>query len=101
MNPPELKQFALDIRLDDEECFELRLEFGIACVLRVEHLLTETDVIDALSTGKRFLAGECGKNELSEAAALAAKVARSHAGSNSLDGAGSAAVSTSHGVAAA
>jgi hypothetical protein len=101
MNPPELKQIALDIRLDDEACFDLRLEFGIACVLRVEHLLTETDIIDALSTGKRFLAGECAKNELSEAAANAAKAARSHAGSNSLDGAGSAAVSTSHGVAAA
>ena len=101
MIPAELKRLAGDADLDAENRFGLRIAFGLACIERVEHLLTDPDVIAALSQGKNFITGERDRQALQEAAASAATAARSHAGSNSLDGAGSAAVSTSHGVAAA
>jgi len=101
MNPPELNQLAEDTGLEDEDQFDLSVGFGIKCVERVEHLLTQSSVIDALAIGKRYCAGECKRLELNEAAALAAETARNHAGSNSIDGSGSAAVSSSYAVAAA
>jgi len=101
MNPPELKQLAEETRLEDEDHFDLRVGFGIACVERVEHLLTQSVVIGALTIGKRYFTGECNRQDLSEAAAKAAEASRNHAGSNSLDGSGSVGVSTSYGVAAA
>jgi hypothetical protein len=68
---------------------------------RVEHLLTDNSMIEMLAIGKAFVSGKSNERELEEAAVKASEVARSHPGSSSLDGAGSAAVSTSHGVAAA
>ena len=101
MTPAEIKRLADSIDLQSDQRFDLRLAFGIACIERVEHLLTESDVIDAFAVGKAYLNSACGRAELERAASLAAAAARSHAGSNSLDGAGNAAVSTSYGVAAA
>jgi len=75
MTAPELILLAQKIGLDSEDYFALRVKFGIACIERVEHLLT--------------------------AAASALALASSQPGSNSIDGAGSAAVTTSYGVAAA
>lgn len=101
MIPPELKKLAQDTRLFEEDRFRLRVAFGIACIERVEHLLIDSSIINLLSTGKAFVAGDCSPAELEAAAVEASRIARSHPGSNSLDGAGSAAVSTSHGVVAA
>ncbi len=101
MNPAELTALVRQSELEFDDCFELRIKFGIACIERVEHLLTDDDVIALLAIGKKFLDGECGLTVLDHAAASAAQAARSHAGSNSLDGTGNAAVSTSYGVAAA
>jgi hypothetical protein len=101
MNPPELRQLAQKVGLDSEDHIKLRVSFGIACIERVEHLLTDSSVIETLSIGKAFVLGECSDIDLSEAAVKASELARSHPGSNSIDGTGSAAVSTSHGVAAA
>ena len=101
MNPPELTQLAQETELDSESQFKLRISFGVTCIERVEHLLTDSSMIDALSIGKSFVLGECDEHELEEAVVNASAVARSHPGSSSLDGAGSAAVSTSHGVVAA
>ena len=101
MIPGELKQVARKANLDADDKFDLRVAFGIACIERVEHLLTDNTVVDALSVGKKFLAGACSRQALKEAAAKAAKASRSQSGTNSLDGAGSAAVSVSYGVAAA
>ena len=95
----ELK--ALAERLDLRGDFELRVAFAVACVDRVRHLLIDDTVIGALDAGERFVRGEAERRELDEAARAAADAARSHAGTNSLDGSGSAAVSASHGVAAA
>lgn len=101
MNPPELKQLAQKVGLDSEGQFKLRVSFGIACIERVEHLLTDSSVVETLSIGNTFVLGECSDIDLSVAAVKASALARSHPGSNSIDGTGSAAVSTSHGVAAA
>ncbi len=101
MNPPELRRLAQEVDLYGEDQFKLRVVFGVACIERIEHLLTDNSMIDALSIGKAFVSGECNERELEGAASRASQVARSHSGSNSLDGAGSAAVSTSHGVVAA
>lgn len=101
MNPPELKRLASTINLDHEDCFKLRVRFGIACIERVEHLLTDESIRGSLSIGKAYLVGECRTDELHDAALNASRLARSHPGSGLIDGAGNAAVSTSHGVAAA
>jgi hypothetical protein len=101
MNPPELIRLAEKIGLDNADQFKLRIAFGITCIERVEHLLTDSSMVEMLSIGKTFVLGKCNKHELEEAAVKASVIARSHPGSGSLDGAGSAAVSTSHGVAAA
>jgi len=101
MNPPELVRLSQQVRLDGEDRFKLRIAFGVACIEHVEHLLTDASVIASLAVGKAFIAGDCDEADLARAAASAAAAARSHPGSSSLDGAGSAAVSTSLGVAAA
>lgn len=101
MNPPELKQLAQKARLDSHDQSRLRIAFGVACIEHVEHLLVDSSIIESLAAGKAFIAGECDEDDLDAAADSASKAARSHPGTSSLDGAGSAAVSTSLGVAAA
>jgi len=51
--------------------------------------------------GKNFLKGKVDDSVLCEAASVAFDLSTKHAGSNSLDGSGNAAVSASYGVAAA
>ncbi len=99
--PAQLQRLAQLAGLDRESRFDLRIRFGLACIERIEHLLSDEQVLAALAVGKQFARGAGGRDELEEAAGRAAAAARSHAGSNSLDGAGNAAVSTSYGVAAA
>ena len=101
MNPPELIQLAQIVELDNDDNFSLRIEFALACVERVEHLLTDQSVVDTLAIGKTYVAGKSNRAQLQEAAKTASKLARSHPGSGGIDGANNAAVSTSHGVAAA
>jgi len=101
MNPPELIQLAAKARLDSDDHFDLRVRFGVACIERVEHVLTDNDVVKTLLIGKDYVSGECGVTDLKKAAIRASELASSHAGSGSIDGAGSGAVSTSRGVAAA
>ena len=47
MNPPELTLLAREIQLEDGDQLWLRISFGILCVERVEHLLTEPAVAAA------------------------------------------------------
>lgn len=101
MQAEELDKLAKQIQLESEDSFRLRISFAIACVERVQHLLIDQDILQALETGKRYCAEEADSKQLAEAASRAAEFARSQKGTNSLDGSGSAAVSSSHGVAAA
>ena len=88
MNSPELTRLAEEIKLDSADQFNLRISFGIACIERVEHLLTDGSMIEMLAIGKMSVSGKCNEIELEEAAGKASEVARSHPGSSSLDGAG-------------
>ena len=97
----DLRRFATEINLDAESRLSLRVAFGVACVERVEHLLTEDSIVESLAIGKSFVAGRCERATLRSAADAAANAASSHPGSGSLDGSGSAAVSVSRAVAAA
>ncbi len=97
----ELKALAIAIELDQNDNFKLRIEFGIACVQRVEGFLTDAEVIHALAIGKEYIRNKTDLENLKRAANSASKAAQSHVGSGSLDGSGSAAVSVSRGVAAA
>ena len=58
-------------------------------------------MLETLLVGKMYLSGKCSKQALNDASLKASELARSHPGSGSIDGANSAAVSTSHGVALA
>lgn len=97
----DLKTLANQLELDDECNFMLRVAFGIDCINRVEHLLVDEDILACLMTGKDFVAGNSSRECLDDAATIANARARSHHGTNSVDGSGSAAVSSSYGVAAA
>lgn len=101
MISPELEKYFLLHNLNSEDYFFLRVKFGIACIERVEHLLTNSAVIQTLSVGKSFASDACSRSGLNNAALKAAELAKSHPGSGSIDGSGSAAVTTSFGVAAA
>ena len=99
MNPPELTVLARKLNLD--AAAGLRLAFGIACIGRVRHLLTDLEVIQCLETGEQYCQGQASELQLEQAARVAAQLAQTHPGSGSIDGAGNAAVSVSFGVAAA
>ena len=53
MNPPELNKLVFNLDLESDGSFQLRVAFGIACIDRVRHLLTEQQVIECLETGER------------------------------------------------
>jgi hypothetical protein len=101
MIPSQLAQLAREGAFEREASFRLRVRFGIACIERVEHLLTSSAVVACLAIGKQYLEGNATDVQLSRSATEAAQLATSHAGAASLDGSGSAAVSVSRGAAAA
>ncbi len=101
MISPELEKLARNLELDSDDHFALRVKFGLACIERVEHLLTDEKVVETKEIGKAYVSGEYSETDLNNAAVTAAALARSHPGSGSIDGAASAAVTVSHGVAAA
>ena len=101
MSTRELEHLAKALGLENEANLKLRVAFGIACVVRVEHLLIDTTIKECLARGKTFVTDEISEDELANVAILASECARSHPGTNSMDGSGSAAVSASHAVAAA
>lgn len=96
-----LHRLARELDLADPRNERLRLAFGHACVLRIEHLLEDPDVRACVSGLGAFLAGTAGRAELDRLAAQAARLANHHPGSQSIDGCGHAAVSATYAVARA
>lgn len=94
-----LDRLAAEHALDAPANERLRLEFGYACALRVEHLLEEPAVLGCLSALGRYLQGGLDRASLDRVAAEAARLANHHGGSKSIDGCGHAAVSASYAVA--
>lgn len=95
----DLECIARRVGLDVPSNERLRLEFGYACALRVKHFLEEPAVADCLLGLGQYLAGAAGRTELDRLAKEAARLARRHQGSQSIDGSGHAAVSASYAVA--
>ena len=96
-----LDRLARELDLADEGNERLRLEFGHACVLRVRHLLEESEVERCVSELGAYLAGAASCEQLRAIAAKAASLANHHQGSKSIDGCGHAAVSATYAAAKA
>ena len=96
-----LESLAHQLSLSAPEHERLRLAFGHACVLRVQHLLEEPRALGCLAGLGAYLAGTIDRAVFDELAAEAAGLANHHAGSASLDGCGHAAVSATYAVAKA
>jgi len=94
-----LDRLARELDLADEGHERLRLEFGHACVLRVRHLLEESEVERCVAELGAYLAGTTSRDQLHACAVKAAGLANHHQGSKSIDGCGHAAVSATYAVA--
>ena len=96
-----LDHLAKELALADPLNERLRLEFGYACALRVQHLLEEPEVEQCLLALGEYLAGAIDLGHLNTLALEAANLANHHQGSRSIDGCGHAAVSATYAVAKA
>lgn len=96
-----LERLAKQLDLDAKRNERLRLAFGHACALRVEHLLEEQEVVDCLAILGRYLDGAIGHEQLQQVCTQASHLANRHQGSKSIDGCGHAAVSATYAVASA
>lgn len=96
---PSLDQLAKQVDLNAPSNERLRLAFGHACVLRVQHLLEEPAVAECLGGLGQYLGGSLSRTQLEQLAAEAARLANHHQGSKSIDGCGHAAVSATYAVA--
>jgi len=96
-----LERLAKQHDLDADRNERLRLAFGHACALKVEHLLEEQDVVDCLAMLGQYLDGTIDHERLQQVRAQAARLASQHQGSKSMDGCGHAAVSATYAVASA
>ena len=96
-----LSRLADQIGLAQPQQEALRYAFALACVSRVSHLLEHPRAMACLAVLEDFVQRRADTPALTAAAREAAEVARSHRGSNSIDGASHAAVSATHAVARA
>jgi hypothetical protein len=94
-----LERLANELGLNEPAEERLRLEFGYACAVRVQHFIEEQAVADCLASLGKFLRGTIDRAHLEEQALQAARLANQHQGSKSIDGAGHAAVSATYAVA--
>jgi hypothetical protein len=94
-----LESLAAEIGLAGSPQEELRLAFGHACALRVEHLLEQQAVKTCLDKLGRYLHGELDAVAFEQVQQEAGRLANRHCGSTSIDGCGHASVSASYAVA--
>jgi hypothetical protein len=94
-----LDRLARQVQLDAPCQEHLRLAFGYACALRVQHLLEDPAVVECLSGLGCYLSGSLSRAHLDRLGAEAARLASHHPGSKSIDGCGHAAVSATYAVA--
>lgn len=95
----ELERLARTLALDAPDRQLLRLRFGHACALRIQHFLEQPEALACLSCLGRYLEGTATAAQLEEASEEAARLACRHPGSRSIDGCGHAAVSATYAVA--
>ena len=97
----KLEALARQLGLNEPESERLRLAFGHACVLRVQHLLEAPRARACLAGLGAYLEGTVDRAAFDRLAAEVARLANEHPGSASLDGCGHAAVSATYAVAKA
>jgi hypothetical protein len=95
----ELDKLAAEVGLTETANGRLRLQFALACVTRVRHLLEEPDAVACLDALDDFVQGRLGMSSFDSFVAKAAITAGHHRGSRSLDGSAHAAVSATYAVA--
>ena len=96
-----LRTLARTLKLDQEDRRELRTTFGLRCVERIRALIHDEDALAALEQALDDVTSGY-PNGFANVDALAERVwsiARSHPGSESVDGAGHAAVSATFALA--
>jgi hypothetical protein len=94
-----LERLAREVRLDDPANERMRLQFGYACAWRVMHLLEDPEVAACLAALGGYLNGSIDRARFDLAAQEATRLANRHQGSQSIDGCGHSAVSSSYAVA--
>ena len=97
----KLETLAHQLGLNKPESERLRLAFGLACVLRVQHLLEAPRASACVAGLGAYLDGSIDRAAFDQLTAEAARLANQHPGSGSLDGCGHAAVSATYAVAKA
>lgn len=97
----QLRTLASNHSFETDQYQKQRLAFGISCVNRITHLLIDEQLTTILNDAQLFLADKLSQAEFDIQVNEAKKIAQSHAGSNGMDGAGSAAVSATFAVARA
>ena len=98
---PELDTLLRTLEPACEQNLQLRRQFGLACVCRVEHFLEQPEVLDCLQVFRLLLGSPERVSEWPDLVQRSAELANRHPGSKSLDGAGHAAVSASYACAKA
>ena len=99
--PPDLDSLRRQLEPSTALNLRLRLQFALACVQRVAHLLEDPDVIACLEAFEDLLQRQAPEAEFAALAARADGLANRHQGSRSLDGVGHAAVSATYACAKA
>lgn len=97
----QLRSLVTSHNLDSEQFQMQRVEFGFACIKRIAHLLIDERLTAVLHNTRLYLSGSLAQASFDESVDLAQKIAQSHAGTNGIDGVGSAAVSATFAVAKA
>jgi hypothetical protein len=95
----DLSHLASQCGLSEPQKEPLRLAFGLACALRVRHLLEDEGALRCLSVLEAFVGGTLDRPELEAAKQEIAGIANRHRGSASIDGTAHAAVSATYAVA--
>jgi len=96
-----LRKLASQIKFEDTLSRRDRIEFGLLCVNRVGHLLLDEDIVNVVHKANNYIDGDLSEAEFDTCIKQSEQIARSHAGTNGMDGSGNAAVSASTAVAMA
>lgn len=94
-----LSHLASHCGLGEPQKEPLRLAFGLACALRIRHLLEDDGALRCLSVLEAFVGGTLGRPEMEAATQEITGIASRHRGSASIDGSAHAAVSATYAVA--
>ena len=94
----QLRKLVLESNLTSDQFETEKLEFGLACIDRIAHLLIDERLNSPIECVRQYIKGEVSADTYRDQLQLAKQLAQSHTGSHGIDGAGNAAVSASFAV---